>query len=150
MLSAAKKAAITVHQDLKLEWKDTSLTIFAPLVQSDDNESGLSVLFQGENCDILITGDMDIESENKLILEKGISHLTALVAGHHGSPYSTGGSLLATTKPEYVFISVGQDNPYGHPNQQRFGKADKRYRSSAAAQAFHPRENSGESLYFSR
>ena len=61
---------------------------------------------------------MDINSENKLILEKDIPQLTALIAGHHGSAYSTGAGLLAMTQPEYVFISVGEDNPYDHPSQK--------------------------------
>jgi len=118
VLDAAGKAAVWVLQDVQLGWDGCSLTIFAPLSQSDDNESGLSVLFRGKNCDILITGDLSITGENKLLLEKDIPQLTALVAGHHGSPYSTGGGLLAMTKPQYVFISVGKNNPYGHPNQQ--------------------------------
>ena len=118
ILAAAGDTVVPVHQDLNLEWKDSSLTVYAPLGQSDDNESGLSVLFRGENCDILITGDMDIGSENQLALEKDIPQLTALVAGHHGSPYSTGTGLLMMTKPQYVFISVGQENPYGHPHKQ--------------------------------
>lgn len=118
VLTAAGETALFVHQDLELGWDETKMTIFAPLSYADDNESGLSVLFRGNNCDILITGDMRSTAENKLLLEKDIPQLTALVAGHHGSPYSTGAGLLAMTKPQYVFISVGEDNRYGHPSQQ--------------------------------
>lgn len=118
ILSAAGNASILVQQDTLLEWADCSLEIFAPVSHSGDNESGLSVLFCGENCDILITGDMGINAENKLLLEKNIPQLTALVAGHHGSPYSTGDGLLSMTDPQYVFISVGLDNSYGHPSEE--------------------------------
>ena len=99
-------------------WQDSELTIFAPFSYAHDNESGLCVLFRGDNCDILITGDMKSTAENKLVLEKEIPQLTALVAGHHGSPYSTGSGLLALTRPQYVLISVGEDNRYGHPGKQ--------------------------------
>ena len=51
-------------------------------------------------------------------MEKNIPELTVLVAGHHGSKYSTGDSLLSVTTPEYVIISAGRDNPYGHPSQE--------------------------------
>ena len=118
IVEAAGDSSVLVQQDIHLSWKETELTVIAPLLQSDDNESGLCVLFRAENCDILITGDLGITGENKLLLEKDIPKLTALIAGHHGSPYSTGEGILLMTKPEYVFISVGADNPYGHPNQK--------------------------------
>jgi len=38
-----------------------------------------------------------------------------LIAGHHGAKSATCEELLRKTTPEYVFISVGADNSYGHP-----------------------------------
>lgn len=118
ILDAAGETAVFVQQDLHLSWEETTISVFAPNLRSDDNESGLCVLFRGENCDILITGDLGITGENMLVLTKDIPPLTAMIAGHHGSSYSTGEGLLNITRPEYVFISVGKDNPYGHPNQR--------------------------------
>ncbi|MBQ3214981.1 MAG: DNA internalization-related competence protein ComEC/Rec2 [Oscillospiraceae bacterium] len=108
---------VVVQEDLTLRWEDNELTVFAPVLSSSSNESGLSVLFSGGNCDILITGDMGTLGETLLLHEKRIPELTALVAGHHGSKFSTGERLLQETTPEYVFISVG-DNSYGHPHPQ--------------------------------
>lgn len=118
IIASAGASKIMVHQDISLSWAESSMTVFAPISASDDNESGLCILFRGKNCDILITGDLGVSGESKLILEKDIPQLTAMVAGHHGSPYSTGEGLLARVNPEFVFISVGEDNPYGHPSQQ--------------------------------
>ena len=70
------------------------------------------------NCDILITGDMNALGEKLLLGEKQIPKLEALVAGHHGSKHSTSEALLEQTRPEQVFISVGQDNSYGHPSYE--------------------------------
>lgn len=109
-------AEMIVYEDLNLRWGDNCLTVFAPMLSTSSNESGLSVLFSGENCDILITGDMSTLGETLLLHEKQIPELTALVAGHHGSKSSTGERLLAQTTPQYVFISVGEDNSYGHPH----------------------------------
>jgi len=108
---------VVVQEDLTLRWADNELTVFAPVLSTSSNESGLSVLFSGGNCDILITGDMSTLGETLLLHEKRIPELTALVAGHHGSKSSTGQRLLEQTTPEYVFISVG-DNSYGHPHPQ--------------------------------
>lgn len=38
-----------------------------------------------------------------------------LKVGHHGSKYSSSSTFLSTVKPKYAVISVGKDNPYGHP-----------------------------------
>ena len=105
-----------VQEDLLLRWECGSMTVFAPILSSSDNESGLCVLFRGENCDILITGDLSSLGEKLLLREKDIPDLTALVAGHHGSKSSTCEELLDKTMPEYAFISVSPDNYYGHPH----------------------------------
>lgn len=107
--------SVYVREDLNLQWGDNILTIFAPIMSTQSNESGLSVLFHSEEYDILITGDMSSLGEILLLHEKNIPTLTALVAGHHGSKSSTGEDLLAATTPKYVFISVGE-NSYGHPH----------------------------------
>lgn len=109
---------VYVDEDLLLRWDDTNITIFAPILSSSDNERGLCVLFRDENCDILITGDLSSLGEKLLLMEKEISDLTALVAGHHGSKSSTCEALLEATTPEYAFISVGEDNYYGHPHAE--------------------------------
>ena len=107
---------VFVDLDLKLQWEDASLEIFAPILSTSDNERGLCVLFGDENCDILITGDLSSLGEKILLAEKDIPELTALVAGHHGSKNSTCRELLQATEPKYVFISAGKDNYYGHPH----------------------------------
>lgn len=118
LMNACGSSVSFVREDLKLSWLQTELTIFAPVSEGKDNESGLCVLFHDANCDILITGDLGISGENKLILEKNLPQLTGFVAGHHGSNSSTGLGLLSALKPQYVFISVGEDNPYDHPSPQ--------------------------------
>ena len=75
----------------------------------------MSVLFQTEKCDILITGDRGVLGEMLLLRRIDLPDLDVLVAGHHGSADSTGEDLLTQTKPEIVLISVDKNNPYGHP-----------------------------------
>jgi competence protein ComEC len=78
----------------------------------------MCVLFQTENCDILITGDRNIRTEEMLLSRRQLPKLELLIAGHHGAENATGEKLLAMTQPEYVFISVGANNGYGHPAQE--------------------------------
>jgi len=113
----AGERAYFVSEDLEITYDSTKLSVFAPLIFDSDNESCISVLFQTENCDILITGDRSRKGELRLLQRVELPELELLVAGHHGSKNATSDSLLKLTSPEYVFISAGQNNRYGHPNQ---------------------------------
>lgn len=116
ILTAAAGCGVFVDEDVVLSWEDTSIRLLAPISDLSENERGLCVLFSEGNCDILITGDIGSEGEKRLLRDKRIPSLTALVVGHHGSKNSTGAELLAATKPTYAMISVGTDNRYGHPD----------------------------------
>ena len=78
----------------------------------------LCVLFDTEKCDILVTGDRNAFGERSLLRHADIPNVDVLIAGHHGSKYSSCQELLEATRPQIVCISVGADNPYGHPAQE--------------------------------
>ena len=94
-------------------WK---ISLFPGEKSEDDNESGMCILFQRENCDILITGDRNADGERQLLAETKLPELELLIVGHHGSGAATSFDFLAATKPKSAAISVGADNPYGHPD----------------------------------
>lgn len=91
------------------------LILYTSSSKKSGNESCLCVLFQAEECDILITGDRGFSGEKDLLELAKLPELDILVAGHHGSKNATSLELLHATKPEVVVISVGADNSYGHP-----------------------------------
>ncbi len=106
---------VTVLFDQIIDFGDGKITLFAPVSYDSGNESGMCVLFQTENCDILITGDLSFDGERILVQRHELPQLELLVAGHHGSKNSTSVELLEETRPEYVLISAGRNNRYGHP-----------------------------------
>lgn len=108
-------AAIVVKEDLILEFGGVQIDIFAPLSYNSGNESSMSILFQTENCAILITGDMGEAGERLLLKTHQLPQVDVLVVGHHGSKTSTSEALLQAVQPAYAFISVSEDNYYGHP-----------------------------------
>ena len=110
-----ENSAITVTQDLSFAWSSAEIKVFAANGGENGNEKSLCVLFQSENCDILITGDRPVHTELALLYIQDIPELDYLIAGHHGAKTSTSNALLARLKPKTVLISVGKDNRYGHP-----------------------------------
>lgn len=108
---------VYVTSDLCMQWNGGQVQIFAPVSDTSDNAASLSVLWTVDDFDILATGDMDIEAENLLMQTHDLPDIEVLVAGHHGSGYSTGYRLLKKLAPETVIISVGT-NSYGHPTDE--------------------------------
>ena len=100
-----------------LPLEEERLTLIAGDANGEENENGLCVLFQEENCDILITGDRDAEGEKDILTRLLVPDLEVLVVGHHGSAYATSDLLLIAGQPEVAVISVGENNRYKHPSQ---------------------------------
>lgn len=114
-----------VSEDILLTMGDGEIRIFAPVYAAESNENSLCALFTHGNCDILITGDRGILGESVLVNQYALPDVELLIAGHHGSKNSTTEMLLEATKPDYIFVSAGADNAYGHPAQEMLDRAAK-------------------------
>jgi competence protein ComEC len=64
----------------------------------------------------LLTGDAERAVEIDLALNGIASKVDVLKVGHHGSKSSTTPDLLATIRPAFAVVSVGEGNLYGHPH----------------------------------
>ena len=117
LTAACGGEAVPVEGDLVLTWGGTEMRIFGPTFASESNENSLCVLFETENCAILITGDRSEFGERMLLRTGDLPDVDLLIAGHHGSKYSTSAALLEAVMPETVIISVGK-NSYGHPAEE--------------------------------
>lgn len=120
VLDAAEKNGVPVSFVTELETLSlgqAEITVFPPLGTEEDNDKGLAVLASLEENDLLITGDMSASVERKLLESYDLPDIEVLVAGHHGSKYSTSKELLQALKPETVCVSSGS-NRYGHPAEE--------------------------------
>ena len=106
-----------VDEDLEITFGDAKLTVFGPIYSGSSNENSLCVLFERENCAILVTGDRSGFGERMLLRHTCLTDVDVLIAGHHGAKTSTSEALLQAVTPETVFISVGENNIYGHPDE---------------------------------
>lgn len=106
--------------------EDQQFTLYAPLGrEGETNELGLTVLATAGDYDVLLTGDMDGQTEQLLLEHDRLPDIELLVVGHHGSKYSTTEELLETVRPEVAIVSVGRDNRYGHPAQETLERLDR-------------------------
>lgn len=92
-----------------------------------DNEASSVFRIDVEGMSILVTGDIGIETEKKLIKKYNGSDMLkvdVLKIGHHGSKYSTSDEFLKAVNPKLALIGVGKNN-YGHPSPTVIDKLKK-------------------------
>lgn len=118
LLRATSGEVMQVSDQTVLDLGGPVLTVFPATLTDSSNESSLCVLFQTEKCAILITGDRSGFGERMLLRNAQIPEVDVLIAGHHGSKDSVCDELLQAVRPDLVIISVGKDNPYGHPAEE--------------------------------
>lgn len=116
--AAAKKTDTNLYpvsEDLEATIGNTRLTVYGPASPSSGgNEACLSIYAALPEFSVLVTGDLSSDSETELLRGQSVPQADLLVAGHHGSKYSTSSLLLRKIAPKAVVISVGE-NSYGHP-----------------------------------
>ena len=74
------------------------------------NAGSLSLLARWHRFRMLLTGDAEAE-----LAPVHPGDIDVLKVAHHGSDDAGLPALLAESEPELAVISVGADNPYGHP-----------------------------------
>lgn len=107
---------IYITENISASFGKSKINIFSPLAAGNENENGLCVLCTEGSYDILVTGDINSNLERQLVSRESIPDTEVLVAGHHGSKYSSCEEFIDSITPEYAIISVGR-NSYGHPAQ---------------------------------
>ena len=113
-----EEACSLVATDTEISTGTGKLILLAPGGEKTNNENCMCVLFESEECVILITGDRSRSGERRLLANYKLPDVDILIAGHHGSKNSTSEDLLRAVRPETVIISVGKNNSYGHPAQE--------------------------------
>ncbi|HEX4731309.1 MAG TPA: ComEC/Rec2 family competence protein [Solirubrobacterales bacterium] len=94
---------------LEVLWPPPDLLAEAP-PQADPNELALVIRARWHDFTMLLTADAEAESTP---LDPG--PIDVLKVAHHGSDDAGLGPLLDRIRPRLAVISVGADNPYGHP-----------------------------------
>ncbi len=95
--------------ELEVLWPPREL-LAMPLAGEDPNAQALVLLVRWRHFSMLLSADAEAEA---VPIDPG--PVDVLKVAHHGSEDAGLDSLLDRTDPRLAVISVGDDNPFGHP-----------------------------------
>jgi competence protein ComEC len=98
-----------------------------PKAPSHNNDSIVLRLELGVRA-LLLTGDIEMAGESRILRAKGGVWADVVKVAHHGSKTSSTETFIAATQPRFAVISVGQTSIFGHPNRD----VVERWRASGA------------------
>lgn len=93
-------------------------------VRRYDNYNDMSIVCKityGETT-FLFGGDAEWDAEHDLVDSGADLSADVLRVNHHGSNSSSTYVFLRGVMPSYAIISVGADNPYGHPAEETLAR----------------------------
>jgi beta-lactamase superfamily II metal-dependent hydrolase len=94
---------------------------------NEPNANSIVMRLEYGDFSMLLTGDAEAETEERLMSAGANLSARVLKVGHHGSRYASSEKFLRQGGFETAVISDGADNRYGHPSQaaldrfKRFG-----------------------------
>ena len=108
------------------ELGSAKVEMLGPVKEGDstNNMSIVTKITYGKTS-FLFMGDAEISEEKSLMSAKSDLSCDLLKVSHHGSKGATSTKFLKKAKPQFAVISVGADNPYGHPTAETLKRLKK-------------------------
>ena len=106
---------IDLGNGIELEVLNPPQDLFEETSHDVDN-NGVMLRLTWSKVSFLFTADIREEAEFELIGQRANLRSTVLKVAHHGSDTSTTSQFLAAIDPRVAVISVGANNPFGHPS----------------------------------
>lgn len=112
----SEKDSIYIDKNNMIEVLNPSLN---QSIDTTPNENDLSLVLKlvAHKKSILFTGDIEKETESKVLNRFELENIDIIKVPHHGSITSSSSELLNKIKPSYAIIQVGK-NSFGHPNDE--------------------------------
>lgn len=122
-LVAGEKIKLTNTVQIDVLWPDKN----SKITENSINNNALVFKLDTNEKTILFTGDIEEETEKVLVQKyKNTNTLKSdiLKVAHHGSKSSSIQEFLDLVKPKIALIGVGEDNKYGHPDNNTIKKLE--------------------------
>ncbi len=123
LLAEARSRGIAIVQKAQgadTDWHGAQAGVLWPPATSDGetpNDASLVLRLTDSQVRILLTGDIEKRTEEKLVEQHAPLDSDLLKAAHHGSKTSSTEDFIAAVRPRVAVVSVGEANPFGHPSE---------------------------------
>jgi competence protein ComEC len=91
----------------------------------ESNERSCVIRIKASGQSLLLTGDIGRKAELELIRTEPWLRADILLLPHHGSKHSSSPEFLAKVAPQYVLVSSGYRNRFGHPAPETLDRIKK-------------------------
>lgn len=105
-----------LDEDAKLDLDGLHIDFFVKLGRAHEGGCLMLRVSHGD-FDTLVTGDVTTGVEAELAAQYDLTDTELYIAGHHGSRYASGDTLLSALGAEAAVVSCGY-NKYGHPTEE--------------------------------
>jgi competence protein ComEC len=111
-------AADNCHLQSPWQWDGVNFQFLSWPISSTAkaNNHSCVLLVEYNGHKILLTGDIEKETEQILLAQDSLAPVEILLAPHHGSHTSSTAQFVAKVHPQYVIYSAGYHNQHGHPH----------------------------------
>jgi competence protein ComEC len=97
-------------------WPDGRFASSAPTEDVNPNDASITLLVHDHGLTLLLAGDLEPGSQRELLVgHPALPPVDVLKVPHHGSAFQAP-EFLTRLHPRAALLSVGTDNPYGHPS----------------------------------
>ncbi|MFE7388440.1 ComEC/Rec2 family competence protein [Streptomyces sp. NPDC057582] len=84
-------------------------------VPEEPNDASVTLFVRTGGLSLLLLGDLEPAAQQGLLRQyPALPRVDVLKVAHHGSAHQDP-ALLRSARPRLALVSVGRDNPYGHP-----------------------------------
>ncbi len=87
-------------------------------IEEHDNDRSVALRLTYGDFSLLLTGDASEIAEKKILVDGQPLSAVVYKAGHHGAKSSSSAGFLEAVRPQYVIVSAGEGNRYGHPHDE--------------------------------
>ena len=98
------------------EWNQVRFTLWQSQQARDGNQSSCVLLIEANGERLLLTGDIDVETEQVLLASDLPLEVDWLLVPHHGSRSSSSAAFIEATRARGALISRSFHNAFGHPH----------------------------------